>query len=261
MKFKKWSDRVGETKVVEGLVFTLFESLPNDKVSVEVNGELYTVSRGVWRNGKFSKLLRILKPKYVGEVKVINDILFQVLEYAKGKVKVMADGTDTVEEMGSDTWKNERFFRNGGKFFKDLAEKVFKTVRKVTKRVTKKAKEVVKYEVALIPTKPITAELLEKDINTLKNELHYKTFKKAFKELAKVYHPDKGGNTDTFAIIKDIYDFQGPVLEKVEPAILTKKDITEEEYRNIAKVSLRCHLTTVQLSGGKDYSVYYPEFR
>ena len=238
MKFKKWSDRVGETKVVDGLVFTLFESLPNDKVSVEVNGELYTVSRGVWRNGKFSKLLRILKPKYVGEVKVINDILFQVLEYAKGKVKVMADGTDTVEEMGSDTWKNERFFRNGGKFFKDLAEKVFKTVRKVTKRVTKKAKKVVKYEVALIPTKPITAEILERDINNLENTLHYKEFRQTFRKLAGTYHPDKGGNATAFRMIKDIYEFQADILKTSEEA-LSGLNLKEEDYINITLASLK----------------------
>lgn len=237
MKIKKWSERVGEVKEVEGLVFTLFESLPNDKVSVEVNGELYTVSRNVWRNGKFTKLLRVLKPKYVGEVKVINDTLFQVLEYAKGKVKVMADGTDTVEEMGSDTWKNEKFFRAGGRFFKDLAEKVFKTVQKVTKRVTKKAKKV-KYEVALIPTKPITAEILERDIKTLESTLHYKEFKQTFKKLAGTYHPDKGGNSTAFKLIKDIYEFQADVLKTSEEA-LSGLNLKEEDYINITLASLK----------------------
>ena len=101
-----------------------------------------------------------------------------------------------------------------------------------------KDKKVVKYEVALIPTKPITAEILERDINNLENTLHYKEFRQTFRKLASTYHPDKGGNATAFRMIKDIYEFQADILKTSEEA-LSGLNLKEEDYINITLASLK----------------------
>ena len=126
----------------------------------------------------------------------------------------------------------------------------FSTKPKNSKPKQTKVKEEPRYEVALIPSKPITADLLERDIERLQNTLHYKEFKKVFRELAGKYHPDKGGNTVVFGLIKEIYDFQGSVLKDVEDAvkfIIEEENGNEEDYKEMMKCSIYLHTTMYDL--------------
>ena len=133
----------------------------------------------------------------------------------------------------------------------DKARK-FSTKPKNSKPKQTKVKEESKYEVALIPSKPITVDLLERDIERLKNTVHYKEFKKVFRELAGKYHPDKCGNSTVFGLIKEIYDFQGKVLKDVEDAvkfIIEEENGNEEDYINFMKSSIYSHATIHDLAG------------
>lgn len=126
----------------------------------------------------------------------------------------------------------------------------FSTKPKNSKPKETKVKEEPRYEVALIPSKPITADLLERDIERLQNTLHYKEFKKVFRELAGKYHPDKCGNSTVFGLIKEIYDFQGSVLKDVEDAvkfIIEEENGNEEDYKEMMKCSIYLHTTMYDL--------------
>ena len=197
MRFTKWSDRIGETKQVNGFVITLVKVLDGNKIEVEVKGNTHITTRDTWRRGKFSRILKGLKvSKYVGQTKVINNILFTVREYAKGKVEVVAEGFDGAKTMTTQTWNNGKFFKN-----------IMKVLHKVTKQV---------YELIIHPewAKVYECETIDTDeeyinsgkFNSLDLAKDRKELKRIYYQLCKIYHPDMGGSQEDFEMLQFCYD-------------------------------------------------------
>ena len=125
MARKLWSDKIGEQKNVEGYVFTIIAN-EGQKVIIDVLGEKFSICRSTWNDGKFTKILRGLKPrpsKYLWQTQKINNVVFKIVEVMKNKVKVEAEGFEGTKEMAIQTWKNGRFFKNIMKVLKRIAEK------------------------------------------------------------------------------------------------------------------------------------------
>ena len=172
MARKLWSERVGEQKNVEGYVFTIIAN-EGQKVIIDVLGEKFSICRSTWNDGKFTKILRGLKPrpsKYLWQTKMINDVLFTIVEVVKNKVK----------EMAIQTWKNGRFFKN---------------MMKVLKRIVEKKYELVVYD-------EFQRDFLGRVIKERGNEINLEfgmcdtvaEVRKLFKQYSKYLHPDMGNN-------------------------------------------------------------------
>ena len=130
MARKLWSDRIGEQKNVEGYVFTIIAN-EGQKVIIDVLGEKFSICRSTWNDGKFTKILRGLKPrpsKYLWQTQKINNVVFKIVEVMKNKVKVEAKGFEGTKEMAIQTWKNGRFFKNMMKVLKRIVEKKYELV-------------------------------------------------------------------------------------------------------------------------------------
>lgn len=130
MARKLWSDRIGEQKNVEGYVFTIIAN-EGQKVIIDVLGEKFSICRSTWNDGKFTKILRGLKPrpsKYLWQTQKINNVVFKIVEVMKNKVKVEAKGFEGTKEMAIQTWKNGRFFKNIMKVLKRIVEKKYELV-------------------------------------------------------------------------------------------------------------------------------------
>ena len=131
-----WNDMIGQQKTVEGYVFTII-GIDGCKVVIDFMGHQDTIERRTWDKGVFKKQLRAIKPthtkcstektkrrsKYLGQTKMINDVLFKVVEVMKNKVKVVAEGYYGCKDMVIQTWKNELFFKNIMKVLKRIVEK------------------------------------------------------------------------------------------------------------------------------------------
>ena len=184
MARKLWSERVGEQKTVEGYVFTIVGN-EGQKVIIDVLGEKISICRSTWNDGKFTKILRGLKPKaskYLGQTKMINDVLFTIVEVVKNKVKVEAKGFEGTKEMAIQTWKNGRFFKN---------------IMKVLKRIVEK-----KYEIMVRPLVMkdfigrATVESMKEISDEFENAMTSKEVRDVYKKYSKIMHPDLNGNTE-----------------------------------------------------------------
>ena len=174
MARKLWSDRIGEQKNVEGYVFTIIAN-EGQKVIIDVLGEKFSICRSTWNDGKFTKILRGLKPKaskYLGQTKMINDVLFTIVEVVKNKAKVVAEGFEGTKEMAIQTWKNGRFFKN---------------IMKVLKRIVEK-----KYEIMVRPL--VMKDFIGRD--EFENAITSKEVRDVYKKYSKIMHPDLNGNTE-----------------------------------------------------------------
>ena len=180
MARKLWSQRVGEQKTVEGYVFTIVDN-EGQKVIIDALGEKFSICRSTWNDGKFTKILRGLKPKaskYLGQTKMINDVLFTIVEVVKNKAKVVAEGFEGTKEMAIQTWKNGRFFKNMMKVLKRIVEKKYELVvydefqRDFLGRVVKERGNEINLEFGMCDT---VAEV-----------------RKLFKQYSKYLHPDMG---------------------------------------------------------------------
>ena len=95
------SKYIGQVKDVNGFTLTVID-VEKQRFMVEITQdgtdftEVEVVSRGAWIRGVFSKIMKRLKPAYIGETKKINDVLFRIVEVAKNKFKIIADGFDGV---------------------------------------------------------------------------------------------------------------------------------------------------------------------
>lgn len=194
----KWIDRIGETKEVEGFVFTLFD-VDGKKVIVEVNDDLHEVTRDVWRRGVFSKIIKLLKPTQTK--KVINGILFTVIEAAKRRVKVIAEGFDGIVEMGKDTFKK-------GKFFKRVMKHNFVT----------KCRDLVLGKKAQ-HEKDKEEYLKRDDLDAFHGCETVAETKRVYKRLAKKYHPDHGGTQEQFRLLQVKYEIHLAVVETLEKVL------------------------------------------
>ena len=184
MARKLWSQRVGEQKTVEGYVFTIVDN-EGQKVIIDVLGEKISICRSTWNDGKFTKILRGLKPKaskYLGQTKMINDVLFTIVEVVKNKAKVVAEGFEGTKEMAIQTWKNGRFFKN---------------IMKVLKRIVEK-----KYEIMVRPLimkdfiGRATVESMKEISGEFENAMTSKEIRNVYKKYSKIMHPDLNGNTE-----------------------------------------------------------------
>ena len=184
MARKLWSQRVGEQKTVEGYVFTIVGN-EGQKVIIDVLGEKISICRSTWNDGKFTKILRGLKPKaskYLGQTKIINDVLFTIVEVVKNKAKVVAEGFEGTKEMAIQTWKNGRFFKN---------------IMKVLKRIVEK-----KYEIMVRPLimkdfiGRATVESMKEISDEFENAMTSKEVRDVYKKYSKIMHPDLNGNTE-----------------------------------------------------------------
>ena len=184
MARKLWSERVGEQKNVEGYVFTIIAN-EGQKVIIDVLGEKISICRSTWNDGKFTKILRGLKPKaskYLGQTKMINDVLFTIVEVVKNKAKVVAEGFEGTKEMAIQTWKNGRFFKN---------------IMKVLKRIVEK-----KYEIMVRPLVMkdfigrATVESMKEISDEFENAMTSKEVRDVYKKYSKIMHPDLNGNTE-----------------------------------------------------------------
>ena len=184
MARKLWSERVGEQKTVEGYLFTIVGN-EGQKVIIDVLGEKISICRSTWNDGKFTKILRGLKPKaskYLGQTKMINDVLFTIVEVVKNKAKVVAEGFEGTKEMAIQTWKNGRFFKN---------------IMKVLKRIVEK-----KYEIMVRPLVMkdfigrATVESMKEISDEFENAMTSKEVRDVYKKYSKIMHPDLNGNTE-----------------------------------------------------------------
>ena len=184
MAIKLLSQRVREQKTVEGYVFTIVGN-EGQKVIIDVLGEKISICRSTWNDGKFTKILRGLKPKaskYLGQTKMINDVLFTIVEVVKNKAKVVAEGFEGTKEMAIQTWKNGRFFKN---------------IMKVLKRIVEK-----KYEIIVRPLVMkdfigrATVESMKEISDEFENAMTSKEVRDVYKKYSKIMHPDLNGNTE-----------------------------------------------------------------
>lgn len=201
-KFTKWADRIGETKEVQGITFTIVGN-DGDTVIVEAGDDLHFMSRATWRNGKFTKILRVLKPKYLeflGKKVRINNILFTVVEAAKEYVRIVAEGYEGEEIITTSRWKRAKFatkkFMQGFKRVMVNCMDLIITNYKATKKAIK--------------------DTLKDDIESIRDSHSISELKKLYRRLSKKYHPDMGGNAENFKIINAEYEDCRNTLEIME---------------------------------------------
>ena len=197
MRKNLWINRVGEVKEVGGHVFTLTGLYSNDKVTVDVDGIEYIVSRTVWNNGVFRDIMKKLNPcekkskvasrvsKYVNQEKTIGEYMCRVIEYSKNKVLVEVEGYEGNDWMSVSTW-----IRASVKgFIKRIKEKFVKIITKV------------KYELVL--WNPVVRDVFgrfsEATCNIITSEFEkcssIQDARRVFRKYANYCHPDKGFNS------------------------------------------------------------------
>ena len=182
MARKLWSQRVGEQKTVEGYVFTIVDN-EGQKVIIDVLGEKFSICRSTWNDGKFTKILRGLKPKaskYLGQTQMINNVVFKIVEVMKNKVKVEAEGYMGAKEMVIQTWKNGRFFKN---------------MMKVLKRIVEKYEIIVRPLVMKDFIGRITVDSAKEMEGAFEDAMTSKEIRDVYKKYSKALHPDLNGNT------------------------------------------------------------------
>ena len=197
------SKYIGETKVVNGFTFTVFD-VEKQKFFVEITKEgtdfteLEQVSRGAWIKGVFSKIMKRLNPPYIGETKKINDVLFKIIEVAKNKFKVVAEGFDGVHEMAKETWKKGRFYKNAMKKMKHLDMEATSIIYRT------KGKRTTDVEIA---------------INDMANIDSVEELKKYWRAACKKFHPDHGGNAKEFEEVRFWYEEELKNIISIQAAL------------------------------------------
>ena len=194
MRKNLWINRVGETKIVGGHVFTLTGLYSNDKVTVDVDGIEYTpITRKTWTRGVFRDIMKKLNTckkepkttkskdsKYLHQEKTIGDYVCKVIEYKKNKVLVEVKGYYGEDWMCVSTWKKAS---------------VEGFAKRVKEKFTKKCE--------LVLWQPVVRDgfgrfsnyclnIITKEFNEC---LTIKEAKKVFYKYANYCHPDKGFNT------------------------------------------------------------------
>ena len=140
----KWVDRIGETKEINGIEFTIVEVEPKGTgLIVQDNkiNELHETTRSTWRNGKLANVLREIKKVTMVKTKEVNGLLFEILEFAKNKYVVIVTGKDKltgkeiehITEVTKNVWKNGKF----ANVFREIGVKVVRQLKRKKQQVTK----------------------------------------------------------------------------------------------------------------------------
>jgi hypothetical protein len=197
MRKNLWINRVGETKIVEGHVFTLTGLYSNDKVTVDVDGiEHKPITRKTWTRGVFRDIMKKLNTckkepkttkskdsKYLHQEKTIGDYVCKVIEYKKNKVLVEVKGYYGEDWMNVSTWKKASI-------------KGF--IKRIKEKFTKKCE--------LVLWQPVVRDgffgVFSNDcLNTITKEFNecstMQEARKLLRKYANYCHPDKGFNTPT----------------------------------------------------------------
>lgn len=213
----KWVDRIGETKEINGITFTIIEVEPKGTGLIvqdsKVN-DLHETTRSTWRNGKFRDVLCEIKKATMIKTKEVNGLLFEILEFAKDKFTVMVTGKDklTGKEVEHITEVTENVWKNG------VFQKVFREIGiKVVKQIKRKKQQATKYFLMIV--KNITKTVVEKTDNevfaTLRTTYDLKTLKHAYRKLSKQFHPDMStGNVELFKLADAIYSVRKEALRR-----------------------------------------------
>ncbi len=243
---KLWKDRLGEVLTVNGIEFKIVDvDEKGSKIIVEDNqvNELHETTRSTWRKGSLVKLVReIKKLQMVGKTKKVGNYLFKIIECAKQKfmVTVQGDELEDIVEVSKETWKR-------GTFVGTLRKLGIKISRKINKKI--KTNEVeIKYLPAVVIEKPITSQIIEKYVRQLRTETDYSEFKKQFKVLANICHPDKGGNEKVFDMLNKIYKIQGNIIKKAQPILTKKLDVNSVGYKETINAMVKAALTAQGLN-------------
>ena len=143
-KVIKWIDRIGETRHVNGIEFTIVEVDPKGTGIIiqdsEIN-ELHETTRSTWRHGKLANVLREIKRVTMTKTKKVNGLLFEILDMAKNKFTVIVTGQDDetgkqiehIAEVSKGVWKKGVFL----KVFREIGLKVITQVRRKKQQMTK----------------------------------------------------------------------------------------------------------------------------
>lgn len=204
----KWVDRIGETKEINGITFTIVEVEPKGTGLIvqdsKVN-DLHETTRSTWRNGKFRDVLCEIKKATMVKAKEVNGLLFEILEFANKKFTIMVTGKDKltgkeiehITEVSKDVW-------NKGVFVKVFREIGLKIVRKVQR----KKQQATKYFLMVVEnvTKAVIEKCDDEMFATLKTTYDLKALKRAYRKLSKLFHPDMStGNVEKFKLADAIY--------------------------------------------------------
>lgn len=213
----KWVDRIGETKEINGIEFTIVEVEPKGTGLIvqdnEIN-ELHETTRSTWRNGKLANVLREIKKATMVKTKEVNGLLFEILEIAKNKFTIMVTGKDklTGKEVEHMTEITKNVWEKG------VFVKVFREVGiKIVRQLKRKKQQVTKYFLMVIKniTKTVTEETDSDVFATLRTTYDLKTLKHAYKKLSKQFHPDMStGNVELFKLADAIYSVRKEALRR-----------------------------------------------
>ena len=213
----KWVDRIGETKEINGIEFTIVEVEPKGTgLIVQDNkiNELHETTRSTWRNGKLANVLREIKKITMVKTKEVNGLLFEILEFAKNKYVVTVTGKDKltgkeiehITEVTKSVWKNGKF----ANVFREIGVKVVRQIQRKKQQATK---------YFLMAIKNITKTVVEKTDSdvfaTLRTTYDLKTLKHAYRKLSKQFHPDMStGNVELFKLADAIYSVRKEALRR-----------------------------------------------
>ena len=211
----KWVDRIGETKEINGIEFTIVEVEPKGTgLIVQDNkiNELHETTRSTWRKGKLVNVLREIKKVTMVKTKEVNGLLFEILEFAKDKFTVMVTGKDklTGKEIEHITEVTKNVWANG--VFRD----VFKEIGlKIVKQVKRKKQQATKYFLMVVENiaKTVVEKCDDEMFVTLKTTYDLKTLKRTYRKLSKLFHPDMGGDENKFKLANVIYRIRKDVFE------------------------------------------------
>ena len=213
----KWVDRIGETKEINGIEFTIVEVEPKGTgLIVQDNkiNELHETTRSTWRYGKLANVLREIKKVTMVKTKEVNGLLFEILEFAKDKFTVMVTGKDklTGKEIEHITEVTKNVWANG--VFRD----VFKEIGlKIVKQVKRKKQQATKYFLMVVENiaKTVIEKCDDEMFVTLKTTYDLKALKRVYRKLSKLFHPDMStGNVELFKLADAIYSVRKEALRR-----------------------------------------------
>lgn len=236
----KWVDRIGETKEINGIEFTIVEVEPKGTgLIVQDNkiNELHETTRSTWRNGKLANVLREIKKVTMVKTKEVNGLLFEILEFAKNKYVVIVTGKDKltgkeiehITEVTKNVWKNGKF----ANVFREIGVKVVRQIQRKKQQATKY------FPMVINGVKKITTTNYEDIVKQIEGIYSLKQLKKLYRKIANETHPDKGGNAKTFNIVTQAYESRKNIMKDAAYALgISEKDIDENDELWISVVDL-----------------------